>query len=341
MPSSLMDRVLRAPLATKLVGAKVVVISTFVGLSLVFGWRPADGTQPIVLGIAAACSLLVTVGLVILALRPLLLLEDTARRVWDGDYAARVPRSRLADAPMQQLTSTFNTLLDRLTTDRARVRELATELIRSSDEERSRAAFQLHESAAQTIASISWQLGVFAHDAGDPELEQRLQMLKREVDGVLEDVRRLAEAMHPRILQDLGLAAALAQFARQVQAETSVCIVAEVDRAASANIDPRVAATFYGVAQEAVWNALKHANPHTVTIRLFANRWATLLEVIDDGNGFDVKYAERAHCGRGIFSMRERVGLVNAHLTLESEAGGGTKVCAYIHRHSAMPEISA
>ncbi len=337
---SLVAALLRVPLVAKLVGANVGVVTVCAALAAAGVWHPIGRTNVILFGIAIAVSAFATLGLVALALHPLNLLEETARRVWSGDYEARVPASPLADQSMRRINTTFNLLLDRLTSDRQRVRELAATVIQSNDRERARAAAELHESAAQSIAAISWQLGALAREVGGTECAPKLEAIKTLTEEVLEQVRFLAQTLHPRVLDDLGLAAALSQLARRAREANPINVIADVDPRASEGMDPSVAATLYHVAQEAVTNALYHANPQTITIRLVKSPLVTVLEVSDDGEGFDVVSQER-RAGSGIFSMRERVGLVDAQLSIQSSIGSGTTVRAQLLNETVHMERSA
>jgi signal transduction histidine kinase len=335
-------RLLKLPISAKLVGAQAVVLALCTGLALLLGWRPAGRGEIVLLMFVALSGLPIAIALVMLALRPLRQLEETALLVGEGDYSARTPETVLADRRMTRLSTTFNALLDQLTDDRRRMRELASAEIRRGDEERCRAALELHESAAQSIASVSWQLGAIARDVADQEIEHRLLFVQRLTEDVLEDVRRLAETMHPRVLSDLGLAAALTQLARKGETGTEIRVTATVDRSLAKTIDPETASALYWAAHEAVWNAVRHAQAKSVRMWLFEQGSLIRLEVIDDGQGFDVKAAERSHRrGHGIFAMRDRLALVNGRLTVQSIPGAGTRVCAYIQNHSVGTEKSA
>ena len=139
----------------------------------------------------------------------------------------------------------------------------------------------------------------------------------------------MSHTMHPRVLDDLGLAAALEWLARQAREQGPMNVdvdACEVDVAMPAP----VAAALYRVAQEALRNAARHANASRVDIRLRQDGRQAMLEIADDGIGFDVGQAEKRRPGMGLFSMRERVGLVNGRLAINSARGRGTSVIATV-----------
>jgi signal transduction histidine kinase len=220
------------------------------------------------------------------------------------------------------------------------MRELASEVIRSGDEERYLTSWRLHESAAQSIAAVSWQLGAIAQEVANRDVEGRLLQIKGVIEEVLVDVRHLAETMHPRVLDDLGLAAALTQLARKFEEASGVPVSANVDRSLAKSINKPTAAALYRTAQEALSNAISYAQPTCVRIWFFEQHGTVRLEVIDDGIGFDVRAAERNR-GSGIFAMRDRLALVNTELLIESVPGSGTRVCAYIGKKPVHLEKTA
>jgi signal transduction histidine kinase len=142
-------------------------------------------------------------------------------------------------------------------------------------------------------------------------------------------VRCLSHTMHPRVLDDLGLAAALEWLARQTRAEEPFDVhVAAED--GELGIPEHLASVLYRVAQEALRNAARHAEAHRVEVTLRRADGAATLEVVDDGRGFDLRRAEERRPGMGLFSMRERVGLVNGRLVVSSAPGRGTRVVATV-----------
>ena len=325
----MIERILRVPLLAKLAGANlIIVVAALIGV-VVERRLDTPATAVSILGLALAASLIVNVVLVYVALQPLSDLELTATRLSAGDMDARVPTSVLADRDMARIGTTLNALLDTLTADRARERQLAAQVISAQDGERARVARELHDSTAQTITAILLQLGAAARESTSEPLNARIATLRELAAEALEEVRSMSHTMHPRVLDDLGLAAALEWLARQAREQGPMNV--DVDAAeVNVPIPPAIAAALYRVAQEALRNAARHANASRVDIRLRQDGGTAMLEIEDDGVGFDVAQAEKRRPGMGMFSMRERVGLVNGRLTVNSVRGRGTSIVAIV-----------
>ena len=323
-------RLLSLPLLGKLAGANaVIVVAVLAAAFAMHGPDPRETRMLLVLAAVLAGSLLVNLTLVSLALTPLRELESTARRVWLGQRDARVGPSIVADRDMARIGGTMNLLLDKLTSDRSRMRRLAAEIIHTGDRTRAALARELHDSTAQTVAALVLQIGAEERDVTDPGLAVRLAALRMLAVQALEEIRTLAHTVHPRVLDDLGLPAALGRLAREYATLSGAEVRVELG-AAIGTVAPPSASVLYRVAQEAVGNAVKHAGASTVTIRLGADAHAVRLEVIDDGRGFDVEEAERERAGLGLFTMRERLSLVDGTLDVDSHAGAGTRVIAVV-----------
>jgi len=322
------ERALRVPLLGKLAGANLLIVLAAL-LAVVAERRSLlPGTAVSILGLALGLSLLVNFALVYVALRPLTDLEATAARVSGGDLEARVPPSRLADRDMARVGSTLNTLLDHLTEDRERVRRLAAQVISAQDEERARVARELHDSTAQMLAAVMLQLGVAAKENTSPVLEERIGLMRDMVSEAIDEVRSLSHTIHPRVLDDLGLAAALEWIARQTREQERLDV--EVFADDGPTIPKLPASVLYRIAQESLRNAVRHSEARRIELWLRRSPTTATLEVVDDGRGFDVRRAEERRPGMGLFSMRERVGLVNGTLALVSAPGQGTRVVATV-----------
>jgi signal transduction histidine kinase len=221
----------------------------------------------------------------------------------------------------------FNTLLDGLSADRARMRALAEEVVAVGDRERAALARELHDSTAQRMAALLLQISALARDPGAPDAAARLTELREAAAAMTEEVRLLASSVHPRVLDDLGIVAAVRKLARDTARASGIEV--RVQSPDVVDVPPAIGSVLYRVAQEAVRNATTHAGARAVDITLERSTGLVSLAVTDDGNGFDVDEAIRRRPGMGLFTMRERVSLVDG--TFEIRSGDrGTTVAAAI-----------
>jgi signal transduction histidine kinase len=340
------ERLLRIPLPMKIIGANTFLLVATIGAALAVRRRDLDAVPVIaVIGAAFVLALLVNVGLVKLAVRPMTLLENTVDRIWHGDLNARVPASLLADRHVARVGRMFNILLDGLVADRARTRRLAVELIDSGDRERAAISRELHDSTAQSLAALVLQLSAMSQGVDDGSREAlmtRIDVARSLATATLEEVRLLAHTTHPRVLDDLGLVAALRRLARETTADGAssggvrVSVVAR--EGTDDEIPSAVGSVLYRVAQEAVRNASRHSSAKCVEIRVWTDAECASLEVSDDGVGFDAKAERAIHAGIGLFTMSERVALIDGDLHVSSRVGGGTSVVACVPlRASSQP----
>jgi signal transduction histidine kinase len=336
-----MRRVLGVSLLWKLVGANLLLASAAAVALTATPHALTDERGVMILGAALVLALLVNTGLVVLALRPVHDIELVAGRVWRGDFAARVAPSAMADAHIARLGRTINLLLDSLEADRARLRALAARTIRAQDEERSRIARDLHDSAAQSIAALAYQLAAAARDTSDAKLADQLADMRALAGAVLEEVRTLSHIVHPRVLDDLGLVPALEWLARTVAERTGREITVSAPRDVADGLPAEVSSALYRVAQESLRNVERHAGSANARVVLSREPSRLLLDVSDDGHGFSLPDAEERRPGMGIFAMRERVALVDGRLEIDTAPGRGTRVRASVpvaHRPSTSPD---
>ncbi|AHG92984.1 ATP-binding region ATPase domain protein (plasmid) [Gemmatirosa kalamazoonensis] len=342
---------LRVPLLQKLVVADLLInILAFV----VMRNARAQYADEIMV-VALLVTLVLNAGMVYWALLPLRALELTADRVARGDLSVRVPPSRLADRNVARIGHTFNRVLDGLVADRARVRTLAAQVIRAGDEERAHIARELHDSTAQQLSALEMLVTATMNETAEADAAEadaaesappphplppvpiphypiprvlggRLRVMHGIVTEALREVRTLSHTVHPRVLDDLGLAAALETLARRTQDQSGVAV--HVTASGDSPPSAPVASVLYRVAQEALRNALRHAGASRIDLRLEADARATRLTVADDGVGFDVAATDAARAGLGLFVMRERLALVDGTLTIDSGRGVGTRVIA-------------
>lgn len=199
-------------------------------------------------------------------------------------------------------------------------RELASALLRAQEAERARISRDLHDQVAQLLTGI--KLGLEA--LGSSPKKTRLDSLKELADLALSDVRRIASALRPALLEQLGLKAALERFSQSVAEQGNL----EVETLIILNspLAPELEQTLFLVAQEALHNVLYHAQAQQVSLVLTEKAGQIRLVVEDDGVGFDTKNLPQARLG--VTGMRERMALVGGTLTIESTPGQGTTLFA-------------
>ena len=146
---------------------------------------------------------------------------------------------------------------------------------------------------------------------------------RAEAQEALRELRELAHGLHPAVLTDLGLAAAIESLAEG--APVPVAVAADVDRVP----DPSREVAAYYVVSEALANAVKHAGASRVDIRAAREGDAVVVEVHDDGHG-----GADLEAGTGLRGLDDRVSAVGGTLVVESAAGAGTTVRARIPAHA-------
>lgn len=316
---------LRVPLLWKLFGANAVIV---VGTATTAIASHVDEPRVwITMSTALLVTFWVNSALVYLALRPLAALEDAAGRVSRGERSVRVPQSALADRNMARVGETINRLVDRLTADRFHMRKLAAQVITAGDVERARIARQLQDSAAQTLAALSLQASSASRECTDPDMTARLAVIHSLAIDSLEEIRTLAQTVYPRVLDDVGLPAALQWLARRLRT-VDVDVTVELGDPVALSRD--VEAALYHVASEALDSALSNGQPSHVMLRLTSDAARVTLEVMDDGAGFDMGADGLSFAERGYREIAERLSLVDGVLGVDSVPGRGTRVTASV-----------
>ncbi len=197
-------------------------------------------------------------------------------------------------------------------------------------EERARIARDLHDSVTQSLFSIvlnaeAARQVVRKNPEKAEELTRRLGEIGQEA---LAEMRSLIFELRPQSLREKGLGFALQNHARLFERRQGVEVDLEVEH--DLNLTPEVEAAFYRVAQEALTNVGKHARASHAAVTVRREGDATVLEVADDGAGFDAGAMGEGSVTFGIRGMHERLQSVGGTLTVSSTPGGGTRVRAEV-----------
>jgi signal transduction histidine kinase len=205
------------------------------------------------------------------------------------------------------------------------LKHLATKLIHSQEEERSRVAREMHDDWTQRLALLGIDVARLEGQLDSKASALPLvQAIRETVARLAEDVHALSRQLHPSIIDDLGLAEALrsecCSFSRREGIDVDYCCVD-----VPVKLPKDVALCIYRVAQEGLRNVAKHAAVNCTSVTLNVDQGDLQLRIIDHGIGFD-STSLRAQPGLGLSSMEERVSLAHGKLSIVSALGQGTTV---------------
>lgn len=262
--------------------------------------------------------------------RPILELAHTVARLGAGDRGATAP-VRSADE-VGQLASAFNRMsadLDRTTVSKVELEQLAGRLISAQEDERRRVARELHDDLVQRVAATAIEVGRLERlAAADPTAAAPgLADLKQTLARLSEDVHRLSRRIHPAMLDELGLTAALEAECRAFMERGGppVDLRATSDRADVDDVSPDAALAVYRIVQEALRNVWLHGNATEVSLDVTRSADAVHVRVVDNGGGFDRTSADWRP-GLGLASMEERARLLGGTMHVVSAPGQGTRL---------------
>jgi signal transduction histidine kinase len=195
-------------------------------------------------------------------------------------------------------------------------------------EDRERIAKELHDGAIQALFAVGMGLQGSAMLAGDTQLRRRINNAVEELDRVIRDLRNYIFGLRPGILADRQLDQALQRLVEELQQRGGVVAVAEIDPAAAAELAGK-AGDLVQLAREALSNVGRHAAAATCRLSLYRTEDGAVLEVDDDGRGFD---PARPGGGHGLRNLRERAAALGGRAEITSAPGEGTRVRVTIPR---------
>ena len=217
-----------------------------------------------------------------------------------------------------------------ITSEKLLQEQLTTRLLKAQEEERKRIARELHDDTAQALSIIGLDLdSLISHpDLPWNEAVLRLKRLKSTTDRATMDVRRYSHELHPAVLDNLGLTAALEQLVEETDKRSDLRVKMEVT-GEERTLGEDIELALFRIAQESLNNAFKHslATGAELIIGYFPDR--VRLCISDNGKGFDVNAESTAAVKRGslgLLSMKERANIIGAELMIESGIDRGTRV---------------
>ncbi len=291
-----------APVRTLQAGVVTAGIGVAVVFFLVAGWVGASVTRPVL---------------------------ELARAVADlgsGARGATVPvRSNDEVGGLARAFNQMSEELQRTTVSKVELEALAQRLITAQEDERRRVGRELHDDLVQRIAATAIEVGrLERHPALTDDLRQGLTGLKQTLAALSEDVHGLSRRVHPALLDDLGLPAAMEAECRAFMERGGTPVALHID-ATLDDIGKDAALAVYRIVQETLRNIWQHAAATEVSLSLSRSGPNLHLVIEDDGVGL-TRVQSGPRQGLGLASMEERARLLGGTFTVQSTPGRGTRI---------------
>lgn len=200
-------------------------------------------------------------------------------------------------------------------------------MVFAQEQERRRIALDLHDGLGQELTAVLLRLQVLESQTETPAMRDNVAAIKAGTTTALTNLRRLVRDTRPPVLESLGLAAALEKLLHDVNDASGIQTRLESRATSQARFPGQMEVALYRIVQEAVTNAVRHADCGSIEVSMDASGGVVELTVADDGGGFDAAGVE---AGRGqpfgILGMRERASQYGGSIKFASRSGGGTVV---------------
>ncbi len=328
----IIDQVFQLPLAIKLIGPNIAVLAAVICFMYVRNERSESSraaltTTTIVLAVGLAANYL----LFFFNLRSIREIERTAQLIWSGNQRARVSEA-LLDNQTLHVGRTINLLLDSLATNRVRARSLVEQVVRTGDMERGRITVQLHKSTTHALASVTKQIDFASEYAKNPDVLHPLDIARDTIRTLSKEFDTLVQTTYPNDFEEQDLLTALQKMGNIMQTSytTPINVVYSDDHNNVLRLPSSSASVLYRVSHEAVRNALQHAMSTQIKVTLNVFQAYATVQIVDDGLGFDIAQVVRDDRYLGLYTLREKVGLVDGEFEIISVPNEGTTVYARV-----------
>ena len=246
----------------------------------------------------------------------------------NGDYSQRVRVKRTDE--VGQLEQQFNRMAEQLVESITKQQELAEQNARLA--ERSRISRELHDAISQELFSLSMLAGgIQAALPEESSLQPQVAMLEETTTNVIREMRALLLELRPTRLEEIGLAESLEEIATAYSTRLGITITTKI---ASVSLNAKAEHALLRITQEAVTNAVRHANANMIEISLMAHNQTIELSIKDGGKGFEPDDRASQH-GMGLRLMQERVQELNGTFLLQTSVSNGTHIQVCLPREQA------
>lgn len=211
------------------------------------------------------------------------------------------------------------------------LRRLHTELIRAEQRERKQLARVLHDGLQQLLVAAKMRVELLKDQVDGDQPREELRQVEELLAASIQDTRSLTAELAPPVLFERGLGSALDWLARSVGEKQWLHVEVQVEPGAEP--EHETARVFlFQAARELLLNVRKYAGVQEARVRLARGDGGLVLEVADDGKGFDLAEItrERTSGGFGLFSVREQLAILEGRMEIDSTPGRGTRVRLWV-----------
>ena len=247
---------------------------------------------------------------------------DKSMLITMEDITVQRQESQILTSEKSQLENELVVAARRLERTQEELRGLTAHLFNVQDEERRHVARELHDDISQNLSILELQLKALKDKQRQGLDGTEIDEVRAQIAALANDVRSISHRLHPAILDDLGLPAALKALVEEF-GEREGMPATYHGISVPETIPTNTAAALYRITQEALRNVAKHAGKTHVKVLLEEKNNLLILQVIDLGVGFDQE-AEDAGEGLGLISMTERARQIHGRLSIHSALGKGT-----------------
>ena len=210
-----------------------------------------------------------------------------------------------------------------LVSDVVAIPELSRQLLKAQEEERGRISRELHDETGQALMVLRFHLEMLASQTRTQEQKAQIQESLDLLDRTIEGLRRTIARLSPRVLEELGLIAAIRSQTQLLTRHTSMQPHLDLPESAGP-LDHDLEVALYRSVQEALHNVAKHSRARNFTVRLTVTNSRVYLQIEDDGIGFLPRSSEQR--GFGLTGMRERTAALGGSMKVRSQPEKGTRI---------------
>ncbi len=260
-------------------------------------------------------------------IQPLRAFQTQARMFTQGDFKAfNEPVGGIEE--IQTLQTTFIGMAEEVEKAQQVLTRYLNVVTKGQEEERKRLARELHDDTLQSLIALNQRIMIARRVADNSDLQGSLTEIETMLGKTMQELRRLTRALRPIYLEDLGLVSALESLGLEMSESIGIPILFKLE-GIERRLPDNVEIALYRITQEAISNISKHAGASKAKIAISYNDTNLLLQIEDDGEGFDPpkNLGELASIGHyGLLGIHERADLINADYQIQSESGHGTTV---------------